>query len=761
MTRRPASPRSIPMTGRQEPVSAQEGGLIYGAVYSPGLPPPAFEPPVGIRPAVAGGRVDQRRRLDGRLDGPGHLPAGADALRRSPADPSTASRCGGASATGRKRPHDGSPEARTPPIPPARPAARRTLVESTSLSDPCQGPFRTEAPGIWIGGTGDPVPQLSADGSTVAFLAGAPPIAGNFGEDVLNRNSDLYVVDMAEGLTRSAGAASADRARRRQRPGTRHHRADRRPRDLARRWPGRLYDPAHGLPARLARVRQRSGRDSRAWSNCSTSIWPTTRSRASRTALTGGAGEATHGTEVSGQDPYSSSDGALSPSFSDRRRHPGVLLDRREPRLWRRQHAQAAQAARCSTAATRSSVSRVLFGSTPTPQYVSSAPASPPLTPAWRLGVSAFSRANGSVLLEIQAPGAGTLRAGAQSAVRVKRQEPIARQARPRPTVAGASVTVADRTVATRSSARRRRWADRGDAEARQALQRARRRARRRALRDGGRDVRRPRPPGAARERRGDVHAQRATATRPPSAARRTWPFSRRSPRMSLRPRRTSPRTSPRRTSRRTSPRTSLLAAAMTAMLLAGPLSAPAGAEGLADDGNASWRLEQPAPPEPPAGVPGSATPIGLGRDRRHRVLGAQPRPADHGRQRQHDPAGPVVLRRRRRQPGLARAGDGVRGNRRTHRLGGPGRILDVSDGRPGQAAEANGTTPPLEDDTLCHFARRPGRDLLCVAGVSGELLSADARSRLHRARRTAGSPAIRCPNRRSARFSCTGTAAR
>jgi hypothetical protein len=35
----------------------------------------------------------------------------------------------------------------------------------------------------------------------------------------------------------------------------------------------------------------------------------------------------------------------------------------------------------------------------------------------------------------------------------------------------------------------------------------------------------------------------------------------------------------------------------------------------------------------------------------------------------------------------------------------GPDEFWTISDGRPGQADEANGATPPLEDDTLCHFA--------------------------------------------------------
>jgi hypothetical protein len=160
----------------------------------------------------------------------------------------------------------------------------------------------------------------------------------------------------------------------------------------------------------------------------------------------GGAGEAPHGTEVSGQDPYSSTDGALSPSFSDS--GDTLAFSSTAANLVYGDGNTPLQAG--STTFDGSDafvVSRVLFGVTPTPQYVSSAPASPPLTPDWRLGVSAISRTNGTVLLEIQTPGAGILRSGAQSAVRVK----VGNRSRARRSSThgrAASWTVANRTVA-------------------------------------------------------------------------------------------------------------------------------------------------------------------------------------------------------------------------------------------------------------------------------------------------------------------------
>ena len=65
-------------------------------------------------------------------------------------------------------------------------------------------------------------------------------------------------------------------------------------------------------------------------------------------------------------------------------------------------------------------------------------------------------------------------------------------------------------------------------------------------------------------------------------------------------------------TRRRHFPRATI--AALTALLVLGAGAHSASAEGLADDGGASWRLEQPEPPAPPPGVEPSPTPVGLGR---------------------------------------------------------------------------------------------------------------------------------------------------
>src|ERR1035437_8084315 len=79
---------------------------------------------------------------------------------------------------------------------------------SASLSDPCQGPFAVTAEsGVWAGsrGNADTVPQLSGDGYTVVFFAGAQLVAlgsnfGRSGEEL----ADLYIANMHPGLTRRA-----------------------------------------------------------------------------------------------------------------------------------------------------------------------------------------------------------------------------------------------------------------------------------------------------------------------------------------------------------------------------------------------------------------------------------------------------------------------------------------------------------------------------------------------------------------------------
>jgi hypothetical protein len=146
-----------------------------------------------------------------------------------------------------------------------------------------------------------------------------------------------------------------------------------------------------------------------------------------------------------------------------------------------------------------------------------------------------------------------------------------------------------------------------------------------------------------------------------------------------------------------------LLILVMALVLGVGPLVARAGAQELADDGNASWKLEQPAPPTAPPGVEESKVPIGLGHvgdiefwgPKRGLLITAGNPPSI--------PAGIWAY-------------NGISWHELSNVCGatdgriawvGPEEFWTVSDGRPGQA-NVEGKPPLLTDDTLCHFSTVP-----------------------------------------------------
>lgn len=175
-----------------------------------------------------------------------------------------------------------------------------------------------------------------------------------------------------------------------------------------------------------------------------------------------------------------------------------------------------------------------------------------------------------------------------------------------------------------------------------------------------------------------------------------------------------------------------LCAATLAAMFLgARALPAPAQAQGLADDGGASWRLEQPQPPPPPAGVPGSSTPIGLGSTgdiefwapNRGVLITAGNGGTIPAGLWAYDGAGWHELST------VCGATDG------RIAWAGPDELWTISDGRPGQAGEANGQTPPLEDNTLCHFAvPGGGAGLQVVTSYASPAFQASSYQALHAA---------------------------
>ncbi len=147
------------------------------------------------------------------------------------------------------------------------------------------------------------------------------------------------------------------------------------------------------------------------------------------------------------------------------------------------------------------------------------------------------------------------------------------------------------------------------------------------------------------------------------------------------------------------------LGATLPAVGDAAPCATPGGLE---DDGCASWQLEQPAPPPPPPGVQGSSTPIGLGKIGDIEFWAPAGGPPQVNRGLLITAGNPPTV-----PPGLWAYNGKV-----WHELStvcgatdgrvawaGPEEFWTVSDGRPGQVASGLGGIPPLEDNTLCHFA--------------------------------------------------------
>ncbi len=149
-----------------------------------------------------------------------------------------------------------------------------------------------------------------------------------------------------------------------------------------------------------------------------------------------------------------------------------------------------------------------------------------------------------------------------------------------------------------------------------------------------------------------------------------------------------------------------LLAFAIALALVCCAPSAGALAQGLEDDGSASWQLEQPAPPPPPPGVPEAPAPIGLGR-----VGDIEFAPGMSNRGALITSGNPPTI------PAGVWEYNGVAWHELASVCGasdgrivwaGPEEFWTISDGRPGQAANARGELPPTRDNTLCRFSN-PG----------------------------------------------------
>ena len=336
------------------------------------------------------------------------------------------------------------------------------LLEGQSASDPCLGPFRVQllgssngSSGIWseVGGGGEAnyVPRLSANGEKVAFLSSAMPLAlgVGFGGEPEGEPADLYVASMQPGLTRDQALTPLTQI------GGQNVAADSPITDFDISPDGRQVafttrrnDFPLGSPAPVSAPLAEPGESEL----FDVDLDDDTLTRVTH-GYDGEPSEQTHGSvlECAGsEDAYCNpiTVGAQSPSFSAN----GVDL------------AFSSTASNLVYGDGNSArnpfgkpegdfdgsdvflVERLAIRSLPTPQYVSPAP-NARLAPQWTIAATALSRRDGSVLLYVAVPGAGTLAASAFASVPLRAGATSARDRRMRRGARGGHGARADRAL--------------------------------------------------------------------------------------------------------------------------------------------------------------------------------------------------------------------------------------------------------------------------------------------------------------------------
>ena len=338
----PATGLPVTEAGQPKPVQPTfRGSTLFGAVYSVGGPP-FFEDPLPYSPAPG---VGASISADGSTvawmaqdvgEQARTLPE--EALQGQYSEPLWRRIGDGEQASTRRVTGGSDPSS---PACEADPESR--LPSPASAADPCQGPFATvPGRGVWTGAGN--VPELSANGETVAFIGNGALVSqgGGFGESGggdVGRPGDLYVVSMREGLSRtqalmklteiSSGNITdiADDA------GVLEAAISSDGEQLAfttRRTVFPLGSPAYvSAPAAVPGMGELFEVD----------LADNTLTRVT-TSDQGGPSEHPH-PELGEEDPFHEGDGALSPSFADGGWAAGILLDRLEPRVRRRQHSAA------------------------------------------------------------------------------------------------------------------------------------------------------------------------------------------------------------------------------------------------------------------------------------------------------------------------------------------------------------------------------------------------------------------------------------
>lgn len=421
-----------------DPVSGSTGEKLYGAVYDLGTPPGfplasgshTLTRPVGASISADGTTVawlgvdvnQQARTLPGELSSESYKPEYAEPLwRRIDEGPGVPTR----------RITGGS----DPESPGCVASGEQTLPGTPSSLDPCQGPFETNSSegdlGVWGGGEegADFVPQLSADGYTVAFLATAPLVAlGNdFGLGVEARHPDVYVANMHPGVSRTQALRPLSELA----SGNEQAIATNAPIiDLAisadgtqvafttKRTEFPLDVPAFvSVPAAIPGLSEVFDAD----------LADETLTRVSE-GFEGGASAHPHGEARSNEDPYPiEDDGGLSPSFSA----DGDTLafsSTASNLAYGDGNTPAKEEGGPFDGGDAFVVHREVFTPIPTPQYISSPPAAPAPDVSWTLGSTALSLRSGAVRLYVEVPGRGTLGASARGLVIVRVRSTLSRR---------------------------------------------------------------------------------------------------------------------------------------------------------------------------------------------------------------------------------------------------------------------------------------------------------------------------------------------
>jgi len=314
-----------------------------------------------------------------------------------------------------------------------------------SGSDPCQGPFQVELAtsaeepvGIWTEHAGAPnesvdfVPRLSEDGERVAFVASAVPLSLGLGFTSSDGEAaDLYVADMQPGLTRSQALTpltqiSGDNIG----AGDAINDFDISPDGEQVAFTTRRAEFLLGSPAFVSAPLAEAG-ESELYD---VDLEDDTLTRVTH-GVDGEPSEQPHGSKlecIDEDDAYCkpASRGAQSPSFSQDGRVIAfcstasnlVAGDGNGARFEGTTHG-----ASLPDGSDAFVVERESFEPSPTQQYLSPAPAQS-IAPLWRLGASAASRRNGTVVLYVQTPGAGALAAGASGAVPARAPAKLSRR---------------------------------------------------------------------------------------------------------------------------------------------------------------------------------------------------------------------------------------------------------------------------------------------------------------------------------------------